>query len=109
MNSSLTDPCHPNGAVLRLHARYDGEIPSPLRAAANAGGPERLARLTAEARRLMFDALARDAVRALSARRLRIGECGPPASGLRGDPNLGALARDLRFYRDRGVACGNML
>jgi hypothetical protein len=87
------------GAILRLHARYDGAIPKSLRAAANAGGAERRARLQVEARRLMFDALARDALRALAARRLRLANC-----GLGVDRDLGALARDLRFYRDRGVA-----
>lgn len=88
-----------DGAILRLHARYDGEIPKHLRAAANAGGGTRLALLEAEARRLMFDGLARDALQALAAHRLRV-----PNGGLGHDRNLGALARDLRFYRDRGVA-----
>ena len=99
MNDFPTDPGDATGAILRLHARYDGEIPKPLRAAANAGGAARLALLKAEASRLMFDSLARDALRALAARRLRV-----PNGGLGHDRKLGALARDLRFYRDHGVA-----
>ncbi len=86
------------GAILRLHARYDGEIPKHERAAANAGGGARLALLEVEARRLMFDGLARDILGAISARRVRIRD-GAPSN----DPRLNALARDLRFYRDRGV------
>jgi hypothetical protein len=99
MTDFSTDPRGDPGAILRLHARYDGEVPKPAREAANAGGTTRLAALRAEARRLMFDGLARDALRALAARRVRLGD-GAPAN----DPNLNALARNLRFYRDRGVA-----
>ena len=85
-------------AIRRLHARYDGSIPVALRAAALAGGAERLARLKAEARRRMFDGLAREAGAALALRRGRL------ANGHVGaDRILAALARDLRFYRDRGV------
>ena len=93
------DPRSDSGAILRLHARYDGEIPKRVRAAANAGGATRHFRLKAEARRLMFDALARDALRALATRRLRHANGDPGEDG-----NLQILARDLRFHRDRGVA-----
>lgn len=86
-------------AIRRLHARYDGEIPSGLRQAALAGGAERRARLVREARRRMFDGLARATGAALAARRRRL------ANGNVGsDRDLLILARDLRFYRDRGVA-----
>ena len=98
MNDLPTGIGGAHDAILRLHARYDGAIPKSLRAAANAGGAERRALLQVEARRLMFDALARDALSALSARRLRL-----PNGGLRHDRDLDALARDLRFYRDRGI------
>ena len=101
MNRYSSNFCGPKSALVRLHARYDGEIPKALRAAAHAGGAVRRDRLKAEARRLMFDALARDALRAISRRRL-----GLPGGKFMNDWNLGALARDLRFYRDRGVARG---
>ena len=99
MKIEYPGPPGDSAAIVRLHVRYDGEIPKPLRAAANAGGAARRAWLKAEARQRMFDALAQDARRALAIRRLRI-----PNGGLGDDPNLGALARDMRFYRDRGVA-----
>ncbi len=86
-------------AIVRLHVRYDGEIPKSLRAAANAGGPGRQAWLKAEVRQRMFDALARDALEAIAVRRARI-----PMGGLGNDRRLRGLAHDLRFYRDRGVA-----
>ena len=101
MNQYSFDLCAAHSALVRLHARYDGEIPKTVRAAAHAGGAARRAWLKAEARRLMFDALARDALRAISRRRLRLS-----GGQFKNDWNLGALARDLRFYRDRGVARG---
>lgn len=107
MTDFPTDPQGPNGAVLRLHARYDGGIPKPLRVRARAGGTACLVRLKAEARRCLFDSLARDAVRALSARRFRIKTGGPAINEIADDSNLGALACDLRFYRDQGVANAN--
>ncbi|MBM3952031.1 MAG: hypothetical protein FJ311_11325 [Rhodospirillales bacterium] len=85
-------------AIARLHARYDGVIPRRLRAAALAGGEAGRARLAAEARRRMFDALARDSLAALAARRGRIRR-----GDLASDRALRTLARDLRFYRDRGA------
>ena len=99
MNNLPTGFNRAEGAILRLHARYDGAIPRSLRADANYGGAERRAQMEVEARRLMFDSLARDALRALAARRLRLANF-----GLGDDRDLGTLARDLRFYRDRGVA-----
>lgn len=85
-------------AIRRLHARYDGVIPVALRAAALAGGGTRLARLKAEARRRMFAGLARDSLSAVAARRRRLAGARVDADGI-----LDLLARDLRFYRDRGV------
>ena len=86
------------GAIRRLHARYDGAIPTGLRQAALAGGEARLDLLKAEARRLMFDGLAREAGAALALHRRRL------ANGNVGaDRTLAALARDLRFYRDQGA------
>ena len=86
-------------AIRRLHARYDGAIPSGLRQAALAGGGTRRARLKAEARRRMFDGLARETGAALAARRGRLAN-----GNIGADRTLDSLARDLRFYRDRGVA-----
>jgi hypothetical protein len=101
MNRHRPDVNDPPGALVRLHARYDGEIPKSLRVAARAGGALARDRLKAEARRRMFDALARDALRAIARRRLRM-----PGGESANDRTLGLLARDLRFYRDRGVARG---
>lgn len=86
----------PAAAMARLHARYDGEIPKRARAAAGAGGEARRARLAAEARRRMFDALARDSLGALAARRRRLASVAVDADGI-----LLRLGLDLRFYRDR--------
>jgi hypothetical protein len=85
-------------AIVRLHARHDGTIPKRLREAALAGGEAGRARLAAEARRRMFDALARDSLAALAARRRRL-------EGIKAEADeiLGRLAGDLRFYRDRGA------
>ncbi|MBM3733856.1 MAG: hypothetical protein FJW24_10435 [Acidimicrobiia bacterium] len=85
-------------AIVRLHARHDGTIPKRLREAALAGGEAGRARLAAGARRRMFDALARDSLAALAARRGRIRR-----GDLASDRVLRTLARDLRFYRDRGA------
>jgi hypothetical protein len=86
-------------AIRRLHARHDGAIPKPAREAALAGGAARLRRLKAEARRRMYDGLAREAGAALATRRRRLASVTADADGI-----LLRLGRDLRFYRDRGVA-----
>ncbi len=92
----------PAAAIGRLHARYDGEIPKRAREAACAGGEARRARFAADARRRMFDALARDSLGALAMRRRRLASVMADADGI-----LLRLGRDLRFYRDRGAMVGS--
>ncbi len=82
--------------LAELERRYDGPIPAPLRAAALAGGAERLARRRARADLRVYRSLIRDTIACLRALRRAPGHH-QPEPGTRET----ALLAQLRWYRDR--------
>ncbi len=82
--------------LAELERRYDGPIPAPLRAAALAGGAERLARRRARADLRVYRGLIHDTIACLRALRRVPGHDQPePAT------RESALLAQLRWYRDR--------
>ncbi len=80
--------------LAELERRYDGPIPAPLRAAALAGGAERLAQRRARADVRVYRGLIRDTIACLRA----LGRApGQPEPATR----EAALLAQLRWYRDR--------
>ncbi len=80
--------------LAELERRYDGPIPAPLRAAALAGGAERLARRRARADLRVYRSLIRDTIACLRALRRAPGQPEPAT-------RESALLAQLRWYRDR--------
>ncbi len=80
--------------LAELERRYDGPIPAPLRAAALAGGAERLARRRARADLRVYRGLIRDTIACLRALRRAPGQPEPAT-------REAALMAQLRWYRDR--------
>lgn len=81
-------------ALAALERRFDGPIPAELRAIAMGGRPH----AAASAESALFDRLARHAAAALARTRET---AGAEASAER----QARLARDLRLYREAGLAC----
>ncbi len=92
------DVARPHGTaadpLAELERRYDGPIPAPLRAAALAGGAERLARRRARADLRVYRNLIRDTIACLRALRRAPGQPDPAT-------REAALLAQLRWYRDR--------
>ncbi len=80
--------------LAELERRYDGPIPAPLRAAALAGGTERLAQRRARADLRVYRNLIRDTIACLRALRRAPGRPEPAT-------REAALLAQLRWYRDR--------
>ena len=80
--------------LAELERRYDGPIPAPLRAAALAGGAERLARRRARADLRVYRGLIRDTIACLRALRRAPGRSEPAT-------REAALLAQLCWYRDR--------
>ncbi len=80
--------------LAELERRYDGPIPAPLRAAALAGGAERLARRRARADLRVYRSLIRDTIACLRTLRRAPGQPEPAT-------REAALLAHLRWYRDR--------
>ncbi len=80
--------------LAELERRYDGPIPAPLRAAALAGGAERLAQRRARADLRVYRGLIRDTIACLRALRRALGQPEPAT-------REAALLAQLRWYRDR--------
>ncbi len=87
-HGTATDP------LAELERRYDGPSPAPLRAAALAGGAERLAQRRARADLRVYRNLIRDTIACLRALRRAPGRPGPAT-------RESALLAQLRWYRDR--------
>ena len=80
--------------LAELERRYDGPIPAPLRAAALAGGAERLAHRRTRADLRVYRNLIRDTIACLRALRRAPGQPDPAT-------REAALLAQLRWYRDR--------
>lgn len=83
-------------ALAALERRFDGPIPAELRAVAMGGRPH----AAASARSALFDRLARHATAALARTRETAG-----ANAKTSAERQARLARDLRLYREAGLAC----
>lgn len=84
-------------ALAALERRFDGPIPAELRATAMGGRPH----AAAGAGSALFDRLARHATAALARTRETAGANNAEGSAER----QARLARDLRLYREAGLAC----
>lgn len=105
MSSCRTMPIASSNSLAALTAferRFDGPVPVELQRA-TMGGPSHMA-AAANARSALFDRLARHATTALA----RVRESARESTGVKSEAKArrqARLARDLRLYREAGIAC----